>query len=693
MSSRSVLRAPKTFSELVTTLMPGSTGRTQEAARARTPVSTTQRRQTPTGVWFSRWHSVGMLMPFMRAASKTVVPAGTRTGWPSSVMSMRPGGVIAVVILRADSNALGFSGARGSAEADSTGAFALQNVGVNFGVKVFQNGLNRRGRDLAEAADRSETHGLREFVEECEVGAILRFGHAALCPAPEHVRHLLRADAAGNALAAGFVAIEAHRGEGHVQHAGSIVADDDGARPQHGAGFGKSFEIEPYVDHRSGKKTGRRAGRREGFQLTAAANAAGVVEDDIADRHAHGNFEDAGVGDVATDADEFQATRATGALSHEPVNPASENLRNVDEGFNVVDDRGLLPETDLPRKRRLVARLGAMAFNGLDERAFLTAYVAAGADKNFEIIIDVAAQDFFSEEASAVAAANLLAKDFFLEMIFVADIENAALRAGHQAGDDHAFDEEMRQVSHDEAVLDRAGLAFIGVADNVFHGIGLFANKIPLHAGGKSGPAHAFQFRGFELCEDIVPGLGWDELADDIVPFILAIWVGLAGYAGRLGVRLVNLFAADSTAGDPFGMRGGDIREDVIVDGNCGSMIAAAETGDVSNLYIFWPPIDEAALEIGAQLRSAVEMAAHVGTDANLRFGRRYEMKMGIETRDAVDLIERRLGAMRKTLKFRFGQETVAKLDGPKVVEDHGAPSRAKCCRESSAYYWQGRPL
>src|SRR6266478_3426590 len=49
-NSSSVLRAPKTFSELVTTFKPGSTGRTQDAVRTRAPVSTTQRRQTPTGV-------------------------------------------------------------------------------------------------------------------------------------------------------------------------------------------------------------------------------------------------------------------------------------------------------------------------------------------------------------------------------------------------------------------------------------------------------------------------------------------------------------------------------------------------------------------------------------------------------------------------------------------------------------------
>jgi hypothetical protein len=53
-------------------------------------------------------------------------------------------------------------------------------------------------------------------------------------------------------------------------------------------------------------------------------------------------------------------------------------------------------------------------------------------------------------------------------------------------------------------------------------------------------------------------------------------------------------------------------------------------------------------------------------------------MKMGIEARDAVNLVERSLRALGKAFEFRFGQETVAKLNGPKVVEDHVAPSREK---------------
>src|SRR6266481_3615771 len=115
-----------------------------------------------------------MLMPFIRAASNMLVPAGTRIGCPSSVMSSIPGGGAAVVMLRANPNALRFASSRCGCETDAAGTLALQNVRVDFSAKMFYHRLNRRGHDLAKAADRSKAHGLREFVEQCEIGSILR---------------------------------------------------------------------------------------------------------------------------------------------------------------------------------------------------------------------------------------------------------------------------------------------------------------------------------------------------------------------------------------------------------------------------------------------------------------------------------------------------------------------------------------
>src|SRR5882724_499680 len=370
-----------------------------------------------------------------------------------------------------------------------------------------------------------------------------------------------------------------------------------------------------------------------------------MIENDFAHGRAHGDFEYSGARHVATDADKLQTTGAPGALRGEPIDTPRENLRHVDESLDVIEHRGLLPQTGLYGKRRLVARFGSMPLNRLHQRGFLAADVAPRADKNFEFEIKFAAEDFFPEEAGAMAAANLFAKDFFLEMILVTDVENAALRAGDNAGDEHTLYEEMRQMRHDEAVFDRAGLAFISVAYDVFHRVALFADEIPLHAGRKSGAAHTAKLRSLEMSDDIVEGAGLHESANDAVFFGISVRIGFAFDARGPRMGLKNFFAANSAASHLFGKRGGDIRENMIVDGGGGGVIAAAEAGNIADLHVLGARIGEAAFEIGSQFAGAVEMATHVCTDANFRLGRRREMKMGIKTGDAMDLIERDLAA------------------------------------------------
>src|SRR5258708_14013268 len=125
-------------------------------------------------------------------------------------MSTKSGGVVEVVILRANANALSFTGARGGGETDAAWTLALQNVSINFHTKMFQHGLNRRGHDLTQTADRTEAHSLREFIKDPEVDAILGLRDPTLRPAHNHVRHFLRAHPATDTLSAAFLAIKAY---------------------------------------------------------------------------------------------------------------------------------------------------------------------------------------------------------------------------------------------------------------------------------------------------------------------------------------------------------------------------------------------------------------------------------------------------------------------------------------------------
>ncbi len=119
----------------------------------------------------------------------------------------------------------------------------------HFRAEMFQYGLHGRGDDLAEAADRGLAHCGGEIVNKFQVRGELRFAYAALRPTSENLDHFLRAHAARNTLAAGFVAIKFHGVQGHVQHAGGVVANHDGAGAEHGAGIGQRFEVQFNFDH------------------------------------------------------------------------------------------------------------------------------------------------------------------------------------------------------------------------------------------------------------------------------------------------------------------------------------------------------------------------------------------------------------------------------------------------------------
>ncbi len=337
-----------------------------------------------------------------------------------------------------------------------------------------------------------------------------------------------------------------------------------------------------------------------------------------------------------------------------------------------------MPDAGLDREGRFVAGLGALAFDGFDQGAFFAADVAAGADKNFQVEVEIGAQDFFAEQAGAIAAANFLAEDFFLEMVFVADIEDAFFRAADESGQDHAFDDQVRKMGEDEAVLDGAGLAFVGVADDVFFGPWLFADQIPLHAGGETGAAHAAEFGGFEFSERAVPIFGGGELAGYAVLLVVGVGVGGALHAGVVEVRGFQRVAAKGAVYDLFGAGGGDVGENLIIDGSGWGVIAAAQAGDVANQDFLRAGGGEAMFQVGAQVAGAVEVAAHVGADADIGCGRRGQMKMGVEAGDAVNLIQGRAGALRQSFQLRLRQEAIAQLYGPQVVEDHGVPSRVK---------------
>ena len=74
---------------------------------------------------------------------------------------------------------------------------------------------------------------------------------------------------------------------------------------------------------------------------------------------------------------------------------------------------------------------------------------------------------------------------------FATNVDVAMIRGHGAAGDQAAFDEKVRIVPHDLAVLAGAGLGLVGIDDEVMRPLHLLRHERPFQAGRKSGAAAA----------------------------------------------------------------------------------------------------------------------------------------------------------------------------------------------------------
>ena len=127
------------------------------------------------------------------------------------------------------------------------------------------------------------------------------------------------ADAAGHALAAALLGGELEEELGEVDHAGAVVHDDHAAGAHHGAGGDQALEVDRRVEQVGGQAAAGRAAELHGLELAAGQHAAADVEDDLAQRGAHGHLDEAAVHDLAGEREDLGALAGVGADRRERV--------------------------------------------------------------------------------------------------------------------------------------------------------------------------------------------------------------------------------------------------------------------------------------------------------------------------------------------------------------------------------------
>src|SRR5690606_3983274 len=139
----------------------------------------------------------------------------------------------------------------------------------------------------------------------------------------------------------------------------------------------------------------------------------------------------------------------------------------------------------------------------LEERGFLAADIGARADERVQIEIDPRALDVLAEPARLVRLLQrVLEAGERLRHELAADVVVAHGRADREARDRHPFDQRVRVVAKDVAVVTGAGLALVGVADEILLPRRVRRHERKLEAGREARSAAPAKARGLDLLDD-----------------------------------------------------------------------------------------------------------------------------------------------------------------------------------------------
>ena len=172
-----------------------------------------------------------------------------------------------------------------------------------------------------------------------------------------------------------------------------------------------------------------------------------------------------------------------------PLHAVFDDERDVGKRLHVVEHRGLCPQAMLDGARRFDARHAAVTLDRRGQGAALTADERARTLVDVDAEIEIAAKDVRSEKAHLLGASDGRFQAVHCQRILRAHVDIALVAADGETRDHHALEHTVGVALHHAAVHERAGVALVAVADDVFFRALLFARAIPLASGGESAAA------------------------------------------------------------------------------------------------------------------------------------------------------------------------------------------------------------
>ena len=206
------------------------------------------------------------------------------------------------------------------------------------------------------------------------------------------------------------------------------------------------------------------------------------------------------------DAEHFRPDIVLAAEAAEPIGAAAQDGRRDRDGLDIVDGAGTAIQTGHGRERRFQPRLTFLALQAFQQRGLLAADIGAGAAMHIDVKRPAGAACVRPQQPRLIGLVHGAVERRGFVVEFTADIDVSRVRAHRKTGDETAFDQLVRVVPQDVAVLASTGLALVAIDDEIVRsafGL-LLGHEGPLQAGREARPAAAAQAGGLHLLDDPV---------------------------------------------------------------------------------------------------------------------------------------------------------------------------------------------
>ncbi len=357
-------------------------------------------------------------------------------------------------------------------------------------------------------------NGFQEFNVSGLAGAIADTGQDAV--------HGMQSFPAGSAFPAGFIHQKTDEVPSDIDHAGPVIHDDHAAGTHHGANLGQGIEIDGHIEF-IGRDTpsGGAAGL---YRLESAIirDAAADIVDDLPECHAHGDFDQAGIGDRADQGEDFGARRAapgiganiSGPDGGEPFGAPLHDHRDIGPGFDIVQHGGFVPVPELHVVYVFGSRFSHSAGHRRHQRSGFTADKRSGSPMDVDIEIESGSEDVVAQQPVTPGVVDGFVEPDECQGIFLPDIDEPFVAPNSKCADDHPLQNRVGIGFDDAPVHKCTGISFIGVADHVTDFLPALrsgSGGLPFHTGGESA-ASATAYSGSDDLADHI--LGWHRCQD-----------------------------------------------------------------------------------------------------------------------------------------------------------------------------------